>query len=120
MEDIMSDQRMEIYTNAKRARVEAEKWNALPEGKKYQNSTFSISPAHCKKPMLCRAGQQSCGGHNYWETEEPFNTAILDCIVAEWETLYPKVLAILKEKERMALKNCQAFIDEMQQAIDTA
>ncbi|MCP4988301.1 MAG: hypothetical protein GY928_20315, partial [Colwellia sp.] len=46
---------------ARRSRKDAEYWDALPEGKKYENNKFNISIAHCAAPVLCRAGQQSCG-----------------------------------------------------------
>lgn len=114
----MTDLRLKRYQKAKATRNEAQAWNALPDGPKYQGSKFAISLPHCRPPKLIRAGQQTCGGTNYWETEHDFNLAILQYLVDDWDNVYPKVLEILRKKEQAALKDCQFFIDELQKAIN--
>lgn len=116
----MNSNLIDIWQKEKSARKEAEKWNNLPNGPKYQNDSFSLSVAHCKPPVLTRCGQQSHGGKNYWKTEEKFNKAILEYLVLSWDNIYPKILEILFDKERTALKACQTYIDKMQQLIDKA
>jgi len=113
-----TDHRIKKYQDAKRARKEAEEWNDLPNGRKYQNDKFNISSAHCIAPMLCRMGQQSSGGSNYWKTEKNFNQAILDYIIFNWKVIYLGVLERMKKQETDALKECQSFIDEMQKIIN--
>ena len=110
----MSKDLLGIYKKAQRVSREAEEWNNLPKGRKYNSSKFRISKAHCTKPKLCRAGQQVCGGKNYWYTSDEFNAAILEYLIDNWESIYPFVLDMLKENERRALIDCQSFIDEMQ------
>jgi hypothetical protein len=105
------------WHEAKRARAQAEEWNYLPKGQSYSNSTFQISQAHSKAPVLVRHGQQVCGGTNYWETDKAFNDAILTHVVESWSGIYPHVLEVLIRREREALKACQAYVDEMQAAI---
>ena len=61
----MEDKRIDQWQKAKRDREVAEEWNDLPDGRKYQNDNFDISIAHCSKPKLTRAGQQSCRRKNY-------------------------------------------------------
>lgn len=114
----MNDHRIENWEKAKYTREKAEDWQNLPKGQKYRQDTFEISTAHCKAPTLCRAGQQSCGGQNYWETGKEFNQAILEYLVSDWDNVWPKVHEILKEKERSALEDCQSFVNEMQALID--
>ena len=116
----MEDKRIKNFSDAKRAVKAAEDWNNLPCGRRYKGDNFEISIAHCKPPMLTRAGQQNAGGQNYWETKGAFNQAILEYLVSTWDDHYPKVLEILNTKERERLKECQSYIDEMQSAIDTA
>lgn len=112
---------LENYERFKRDRKGAEAWNNLPNGPKYDSSTiFAISTAHCKAPLLCRAGQQSQGGETYWETDAPLNNAILRYIAEHWEEIWPSVLEIMQNKEENALLECQTFINDMQEAIDEA
>lgn len=96
---------------------EAKKWNDLPEGQRYQQDSFNISKSHCTAPMLCRAGQQTCGGKNYWETEKAFNQAILQYLIDGWSDHYPVIIEIMRQKERESLRNCQSFVDGMQKLI---
>lgn len=114
----MSEQNIHAWKKAKKSRESAESWNNLPNGNKYQNDSFAISLAHCKAPQLNRAGQQHCGGQNYWETEAGFNEAILEHIVKDWTSIYPKVLDILKNKEAAKLQACQEYINQMQAFIN--
>lgn len=116
----MSDKLIEIWQRAKIATETAEEWNNLPDGTKYENSTFQISTAHCKAPQLTRTGQQYHSGKNYWETKAEFNLTILEYIIDNWKEIYPKVLDRMKLKEREALKACKSYIDEMQRLIDEA
>lgn len=113
-------EKMKLWQNCKNAVSAAKSWQALPSGPYYQNDTFAISLAHCKAPQLVRAGQQSCGGRNYWETEEAFNKAILEYIVGNWQAVYPEVLKIMEEKERKALIACQDYVKGLQELIDQA
>jgi len=106
------------WKKAESTRAEAEQWNDLPNGRKYQNDTFAISKPHCKAPQLTRAGQHSSGGQNYWETAEGFNNAIIKHIVSDWENIYPKVLEILKKEENEALVACQSYVTDLQGLID--
>ena len=116
----MSEQKVKEWKIAQRARQNAEAWQALPSGPRYENDRFSISLVHCTAPMLTRAGQQSCGGKNYWETEKEFNHAILEWIVGNWQEVYLGVLDILKKKEVAALQDCQDYINQMQAMIDAS
>ena len=116
----MEDRRIESYYIAKRARELAEKWNNLPNSNsrdEHENNNFSISVDGCVPPILVRIGQLYMGGKNYWETETEFGQAILEYIVSTWDTHFPKILDILKKKESDKLKECQSYIDEMQQKI---
>ena len=114
----MTNDKLKRYNEAKKAVVEAEKWNNLPKGRKYQNDAFLISESHCTAPILVRAGQQYCGGNNYWNTEKELNNALLSHIVENWAEIYPAILVRLRKKEAESLRNCQVFIDDMQKAID--
>lgn len=96
-------------------------WQNLPNTKdRNDRFSFQISKAHCKPPMLCRAGQHTTGGKNYWETEKAINQAILEYLVDNWDTIAPFIRYRLQEKERDALIQCQSFIDEMQAQITQA
>jgi hypothetical protein len=114
------DTRLEAWKKAKKTREDAEEWQELPNGRKYDNDRFNVSAAHCKPPILCRAGQQTHSGQNYWETEVGFNDAMLRYLVADWDSIYPKVLKILKETEAKKLRECQSFIDDLQRQISEA
>jgi hypothetical protein len=116
----MSDKKIEKWQRCKTEREQAEEWEALPRGPRYQNDKFEISIAHCKAPQLTRAGQQTSGGKNYWETGEKFNLAILEYIVDNWESISIDVLERLRQKEIAALRDCQQYVDEMQKLIDGA
>ena len=98
----------------------AREWNDLPSGPKYENASFTISIVHCSSPTLVRAGQQNCGGQNYWNTPDAMNKAILAYLVANWERVWPEVEKILEVEERAALIACQSHVDEMQNAINAA
>ena len=118
----MSDQNVKFWQETKKSRELAERWNNLPNGPKYQNNhdSFAISIAHCKPPQLVRAGQQSCGGKNYWETDEKFSKAILEYLVNNWNSVYPEVMEIMKAKERKALLDCQEYVTNLQNLINGA
>lgn len=116
----MSDQLVKEWQSAKNAVNNAKSWQALPNGRAYQNDSFSISLAHCVPPKLVRAGQQYQGGQNYWETEKEFNQAILAYIVNNWQTVYPEIIKIMEEKERTALIACQSYVDNLQSLITEA
>lgn len=115
---MMEDARVREWHKHKKAVIEAEAWQKLPDGKKYCSSTFDISIAHCTMPMLNRMGQKVCGGNSYWQTDNLFNEAILEYIIKDWDKIYPKVLQILKNKETKALRKCQDYINEMQTVIN--
>lgn len=107
------------YKLKKQERKNFETWNNKPNSEnRYQNNEFAISIAHCKAPVLIRAGQHCQGGTNYWETENGINLVILEYLVENWDEIAPDILARLKAKEMEALKACQTFIDEMQAMID--
>ena len=108
------------YIKAKQAVIRAKEWDDLPCGQKYQNDTMSISPAHCKAPMLMRAGQKSCGGNNYWESPKELNDAILEIIIMEQKTIIAKAILLLEETERVRLEKTKEFIDEMTEKIRAA
>ncbi len=116
----MSDIRLKELDRAKRAVKKAKEWNDLPKGRKYGNSKFKISIAHCNVPKLIRGGQQVCGGNNYWETDEDFGNAILKYLVDGWDDHYPQIIKILENDEKKALQACQSYIDEMQMEIKKA
>ena len=109
---------IENWKTAKRAREDAEQWESLPCGRAYNGSKFAISVAHSVPPRLVRAGQQVCGGPNYWETQKEFNAAILDWIVDNWDVVYSGSIEIMKQKEKAALIACQEHISAMQALID--
>lgn len=116
----MSDKLVNDWQAAKSATNKAKRWQNLPLGNRYQNDTFSISVAHCQPPKLVRAGQQCCGGQNYWETEKEFNAAILEYLVSNWSEIYPSVISMMETKERQALIACQSYIDDLQKLIGDA
>ena len=108
------------WQKAKNSVNTAEQWNSLPNGRKYENSSFKISEPHCKLPTFTRAGQQVCAGKNYWETDEAFGNALMKYLINDWDKHFAGVMAILKEDEKQALLKCQSYVDEMQAAIDEA
>ena len=107
-----------IWKEAKEARINAQKWNALPDGKKYQTDKFDISLPHCTLPMLNRAGQQKCGGQNFWKTEKLFNRAILEYLINDWKDIFPQVIKRMCQAEEKALIECQTYVDELQANIN--
>lgn len=108
------------WETAKQVVRDAEKWNALPHGKKYCGSTFKISLPHCILPTFVRAGQQTCGGDSYWGTGKLFGQAMLKYLEKDWEVHFQGALEILRADEKQALLACQKHIDDMQAIIDAA
>jgi hypothetical protein len=98
--------------------VDTEYWNNLPNGNNYQGSKFNISIGHCTPPVFVRAGQQVCGGDNYWKTEKAFGVAVLEYLKDDWNNHYPKILGYLKKKRDLDLMACQSFVDQMQKIIN--
>lgn len=96
---------------------EAAYWNNLPKGPRYQNDTFTISPAH-SVVKLTRTGQQSHGGKNYWESPDALNKALLEVIIKNASTLIPEAIALLKSHERAALLECKGWVAGMQAEIE--
>lgn len=109
----MGQELYDSYIKAKNAVERAKEWDDLPNGKKYQYDSMSISPAHCKAPMLMRAGQQSCGGNNYWESPKELNEAILEIIIMEQKTIIAKAILLLEETERGRLEATKKFIERI-------
>ncbi len=118
MVNIMSNSLIQDYKNAQKNADEAKEWNDLPNGRVYQSDSFDISEAHCTPPVLVRAGQQYCGGQNYWESNEEFNNALLTYIISDWDNIYTYVMEIMNKRKDEKLKKCQTFIDEMQELIN--
>jgi len=108
------------WEKAKRAVIDAKRWNDLPSGKKYDGAAFEISLTHCEFPILVRAGQQVCGGHNYWETDKAFGVAILEYLLTDWDGHFNKIIKIMERKECEELKKCQSYVDELQRLINNA
>ena len=113
----MGKELYDSYLEAKNAVKWAKEWNDLPNGRKYQTDSMSISIAHCKAPMLMRAGQQCCGGKNYWESPKELNEAILNVIIMEQKSIITKAILILERKEHDRLVEIQKFVDELQEKI---
>lgn len=106
------------YLKKKQDYREALNWNNLPNtAPGYNNSYFNISIAHCNAPLLTRCGQHTCGGKNYWESPKALNEAIKK-IICKDKTIINRAIELLKQKELQALKDCQKFIDELQEQID--
>ena len=99
----------ERYRERRAERESAEAWDTLPAGPKYTENAFRISPAHCHIE-LTRAGQQSQGGRNYWETARAFNSALIQEI-ANHPEIIAGAIARLREAEHKALENCRAFAE---------
>ena len=116
----MTDKRVKDWQEKSAAVQAAKAWQRLPNGPKYQNDSFAISIAHCKAPQLVRAGQQSCGGNNYWETGKELNQAILEFLVKNWNGIYPEVIKIMEDKEKAALLDLQSYVDSVQNLINIA
>lgn len=108
------------YVKAQNAVVRAKEWVDLPNGKNYRSDAMAISLAHCKAPMLMRAGQQSCGGQNYWESPKDLNDAILKIIIMEQKTIIAKAILLLEETEMAQLDKTQEFIAELQDKVEKA
>lgn len=114
----MSESKLKVWQEKKRAVAEAERWNNLPNGPKYMNDTFAIYTNQSKAPTLIRYGQQYVGGTNYWESPKEMNLAILEYLARNWDSIYPEVLKSMKEDESKALQDCQSWVSEMQALID--
>ncbi len=99
----------ESYRERRAERQAAEAWNTLPAGPKYTEGAFKISPAHCRIE-LTRAGQQSQGGRNYWETGRAFNSALIQEL-ANHPEIIAGAIARLREAEHKALENCRTFAE---------
>lgn len=106
------------FLSARRARIEAENWNNLPRGPKYQNDKFAISPAHCKLTLV-RAGQQSCGSKNYWDSPSGLSSAILQILSSD-NSIIIRAIESMKEAERLALIACEDEARERLAAIELA
>lgn len=114
----MSELKLKVWEEKKRAVVEAERWNNLPKGQKYENNPFSVYASHSKPPMLMRCGQKVVGGTNYWESPKEMNSAILNYLVENWDSIYPEVIKAMRVEETKALQDCQTWVSEMQAKID--
>ena len=110
----------EEYLKAKAELEAARKWNDLPSGEKYGNSTFKIYASHSKAPRLMRAGKQSHAGQNYWESPVALNSAILSVIVHNEKEIIKQALDLMEEIANTKLKECQDFVDELQSKINEA
>ena len=95
------------YLASVSAREMAEEWNDLPNGHKYQNATMKISTAHCRISLV-RAGQQSQGGKNYWESPGELNAVLLE-VIAEDGTVIERAIEKLKVREKQAPIDCWEF-----------
>ena len=97
----------------------AEEWNNLPNGPKYMNADFKIvhNTDSCLK--LVRAGQQSCGGKNYWTSPAELNCAIRD-IIASDNTIITRAIDLLKEKHRLAIIDAKGFAEDLLKQVKEA
>lgn len=93
------------------------KWNDLPNGQKYMNDTFAISPAHCKLSLM-RAGQQYCGGQNYWDAPPELCEAVLK-VICQDKTIINRALELLKKHKDNGLKDCKQEISDILAKIDS-
>ena len=113
----MSD-KLKTYFDAVSSRKAAEKWSAMAKNGGGRNGdSFSMSTA-LSLVKLTRCGQYDTGGKNYWETSKEFNDAIVQWIKENLEDVQAGAIEILKQKEDAALRNCQSFLDEMQQKVN--
>lgn len=114
------DKRIEKWKKCQKSVELANDWEKLPSGRKYDGDKFNISVAHCTPPILCRAGQQTCGGQAYWKTDKEFSQAILEYLVDGWSDHFPLIIERMKKQENVALLECQAYLDDLQLYIDKA
>lgn len=108
----MKTDSVDKYLLIKKYRKDAEEWNELPHGSSYKSSNFDISLPHCTLELQ-RMGQKVQGGQSYWDTQRPFNQAILEVIKDNWGFIYEESIKVMKKKELDALKECQCFSDEL-------
>ena len=108
----------EKYLAAERAVSMAENWMALPHGPRYQGDRFDISPAHCTL-KLQRAGQQSCGGQNYWEAPKELASALLR-VLAKSEDMLAPAMSVLRMTRDKALADCREYVDDLSARIAKA
>ena len=102
----------EQYVEAKRQRVEAERWNDLPKSKHtYRNASFKMYPAHGKISLM-RCGQHSAGSQNYWDSPTALNKAVLE-VIANDPAITAAAIAILRKKEKAALLECTEWLDDL-------
>ena len=106
------------YLKAKRDYEEAVEWNNLPHGQKYQNDKMDISTAHCELKLV-RAGQQSQGGKNYWDSPKALNSVILETISTRDEII-DFAIHRLADKVTQALADCEQETLERMEAINKA
>lgn len=111
---------IKAWEDAKAEVKNAEYWQGLPGGPKYQNDRFDIGSSHGTMPVFVRHGQQTSGGNNYWNSPAALNKAIYDVIVSDFQQIYDKALARMHKKELDALLDCQKHIDKMQSLISEA
>lgn len=109
--------KLDNYFKAVRDRETAEKWVRMAKDSTRNGSSFSMSTAHSTM-KLTRCGQYSEGGKNYWETETAFNDAMLQWIKQNLDVVQAGAIGIMKQKEDESLRNCQAFLNEMQEKIN--
>ena len=107
------------YLKAKRKTKEALEWDSKKDSIDSQNHKhFSTSIAHSSiKLMYC--GQHSTGGHNYWESPECLNNAILKVIYEDYETIIKKALIKLESEEIEALKECREYAEDILKDINS-
>jgi hypothetical protein len=97
---------------------EAREWNDLPNGSRYQNDTFSISPTHSKAPVFVRCGQQHHAGQNYWNSPKEFNDAVMEYLIENFDTISSEAIKRLEQKESEMLKGCKEFVEEMKMLLE--
>ena len=98
----------------------AEEWNDLPNGPKYmENDTFKIVHSTESCLRLVRAGQQYCGGKNYWLSPDELNCAIRD-IIASDNTIITRAIDLLKEKHRLAIIDAKGFAEDLLKQVKEA
>lgn len=102
----------DMYQKAKRAREQAEKWNALSQSeRRYKDSTFEIDVVNSTL-VLTRCGKHAAGLPNYHKSGHALNVAILDEIKAD-PTIIDRAIERLRRKEFEALIACRAMARDL-------